>query len=120
MAKLVIPWGFHYVGRLMTMTRGALVPLIYSKLLQLRGNDLHQMTAFTLMSADVETIVNDSWRLLEPWAHLLQIVIGTYLLYRQLGAVCCIPIVVILCKSRRLLAYVSNTQIVGLLTVSFH
>ncbi|SPJ78456.1 related to multidrug resistance-associated protein [Fusarium torulosum] len=93
---LVIPWGFHYVGRLMTMTRGALVPLIYSKLLQLKGDNLHQMTAFTLMTADVETIVNDSWRLLEPWAHLLQIAIGTYLLYRQLGAVCCIPIIVIL------------------------
>ncbi|KAM0230001.1 hypothetical protein ACHAPO_009553 [Fusarium lateritium] len=93
---LVIPWGFHYVGRLMAMARGALVPLIYSKLLQLKGNNAHQMTAFTLVTADVETIVNDSWRLLEPWAHLLQMVIGTYLLYRQLGAVCCVPIIVIL------------------------
>ncbi|KAM0544993.1 hypothetical protein ACHAPJ_011574 [Fusarium lateritium] len=78
------------------MARGALVPLIYSKLLQLKGNNAHQMTAFTLVTADVETIVNDSWRLLEPWAHLLQMVIGTYLLYRQLGAVCCVPIIVIL------------------------
>jgi ATP-binding cassette subfamily C (CFTR/MRP) protein 1 len=91
------------------MTRGALVPLIYSKLLQQKGNSLHQMTAFTLVTADVETIVNDSWRLLEPWAHLLQIAIGTYLLYRQLGAVCCIPIIVILCKSRIALAFASST-----------
>ncbi|KAF5549201.1 multidrug resistance-associated [Fusarium mexicanum] len=54
------------------------------------------MTAFTLVTADVETIVSDSWRLLEPWANLLQIIIGTYLLYRQLGAVCCVPVIVIL------------------------
>ncbi|RGP61682.1 ABC multidrug transporter [Fusarium sporotrichioides] len=92
---LVIPWGFHYSSRLMIMARGALVSMIYTKLLQLRGDNLTRMTAFNLVTADVETIVNDSWRLLEPWAHLLQIIIGTYLLYRQLGAVCCIPIIVI-------------------------
>ncbi|GKU21471.1 unnamed protein product [Fusarium langsethiae] len=92
---LVIPWGFHYSSRLMIMARGALVSMIYTKLLQLRGDNWTRMTAFNLVTADVETIVNDSWRLLEPWAHLLQIIIGTYLLYRQLGAVCCIPIIVI-------------------------
>ncbi|KAM0484837.1 hypothetical protein ACHAP7_002853 [Fusarium lateritium] len=79
----------------MIMARGALISMIYSKLLRLKGNNSYGMTAFTLVTADVETIVNDSWRLLEPWAHLLQIVIGTYLLYRQLGAVCCVPIIVI-------------------------
>ncbi|KAF4332182.1 ABC transporter integral membrane type 1 [Fusarium beomiforme] len=94
--KLVIPWGFHYSSRLMIMARGALVSMIYSKLLRLKGNYVNPMTAFTLVTADVETIVNDSWRLLEPWAHLLQIIIGTYLLYQQLGAVCCVPTIVIL------------------------
>ncbi|OBS25287.1 hypothetical protein FPOA_05820 [Fusarium poae] len=93
---LVIPWGFHYSSRLMIMARGALVSMIYTKLLKLKGDNLTRMTAFTLVTADVETIVNDSWRLLEPWAHLLQIIIGTYLLYRQLGVVCCVPIIVIL------------------------
>jgi hypothetical protein len=85
----------------MIMARGALVSMIYAKLLKLKGSNPERMTAFTLMTADVETIVNDSWRLLEPWALLLQIAIGTYLLSRQLGAVCCVPILVILCKYRR-------------------
>ncbi|KAH7141839.1 putative multidrug resistance-associated protein, partial [Dactylonectria macrodidyma] len=93
---LLIPWCFHYISRLMIMARGALVSMIYSKLLQFRGNDIHRMTAFTLMTTDVEKIVDVWWRLLEPWSCLLQISIATYLLYRQLGAVCCVPILIIL------------------------
>ncbi|GAB0137433.1 hypothetical protein EsDP_00005697 [Epichloe bromicola] len=77
------------------MARGALVSMIYSKLLQSRDNGSQRMTAFTLMTTDVEKIVDDYWRLLEPVPCLAQIGIGTYLLYRQLGAVCCVPILVI-------------------------
>ncbi|KAK9783102.1 putative Multidrug resistance-associated protein [Seiridium cardinale] len=93
---LLVPWCFHYSSRLMIMARGALVSMIYSKLLQSSDNDADRATAFTLMTADVEKIVDTWWRLLDPWSCLLTISIGTYLLYRQLGAVCCVPILVIL------------------------
>lgn len=94
----MIPWNFHYQMRLMIMARGALVSMIYSKLLRSRVNSVDQSTAFTLMTTDVEKIVDVWWRLLEPWASLLQIIICTYLLYGQLGAICCVPIIVIFCK----------------------
>ncbi|KAK3337596.1 putative multidrug resistance-associated protein [Cercophora scortea] len=94
-SALVIPWCFHYHFRLMIMARGALVSMIYSKLLRTRVNGVDQSTAFTLMTTDVEKIVDVAWRLLEPWYCILQIGICTYLLYRQLGAVCCVPIIVI-------------------------
>ncbi|KAK3680588.1 putative multidrug resistance-associated protein [Podospora appendiculata] len=94
-SALVIPWCFHYHFRLMIMARGALVSMIYAKLLRTRVNGVDQSTAFTLMTTDVEKIVDVAWRLLEPWYCILQIGICTYLLYRQLGAVCCVPIVVI-------------------------
>ncbi|KAK9419089.1 putative Multidrug resistance-associated protein [Seiridium unicorne] len=93
---LLVPWCFHYSSRLMIMARGALVSMIYSKLLKSSDNDAGRATAFNLMTADVEKIVDTWWRLLDPWSCLLTISIGTYLLYRQLGAVCCVPILVIL------------------------
>ncbi|OIW26905.1 putative multidrug resistance-associated protein [Coniochaeta ligniaria NRRL 30616] len=92
---LLMPWRFHYSSRLMLMARGALVSMIYSKLLQPKDNDIHPATAFTLMTTDVEKIVDVWWRLLDPWFGLLKMGIGTYLLYRQLGAVCCVPILVV-------------------------
>lgn len=82
----------------MIKARGVLVSMIYSKLLRSRANGAEQSTAFTLMTNDVEKIVDVWWRLLEPWYCILQISICTYLLYRQVGAICCVPILVILCK----------------------
>ncbi|KAK7978166.1 hypothetical protein PG988_005656 [Apiospora saccharicola] len=63
---LTIPWCFHYQFRLMIMARGVLVSMIYSKLLRSRANGAEQSSAFTLMTNDVEKIVDVWWRLLEP------------------------------------------------------
>jgi hypothetical protein len=78
------------------MTRGALVSIIYSKLLRSTSDDVDRSTAFSLVSNDAERIVDVLWRLLEPWPGLIQISLCTYLLNRQLGAVSCVPILVIL------------------------
>lgn len=81
------------------MTRGAMISLIYSKILKIKSSSASHSMAFTLMTTDVEKIVETFWRLiLEPWPCLLQIGIGGYLLYRQLGPVCCVPILVIFGK----------------------
>lgn len=82
------------------MARGALVPMIYSKLLKFEGDGARTTNAYTLMITDVEKIVDNGWRLLQFWSCLLQMGIGTYLLYRQLGGVCCVPILVIFCEQR--------------------
>lgn len=83
----------------MTITRGALVTMIYSKLLHTKANVVDQSAALTLMTTDVEKIVETFWRLiLDPWSCILQLGICVYLLYRQLGAVCCAPIIIMSCK----------------------
>ncbi|KAL3712035.1 hypothetical protein TMatcc_000730 [Talaromyces marneffei ATCC 18224] len=93
---LVSPWSYHMTFRLMIMTRGALIPMIYSKLLQTKVKPADQSAALTLMTTDVEKIVETFWRLiLDPWSCILQLGICVYLLYLQLGAVCCVPIIVI-------------------------
>lgn len=43
---LLIPCNYHHSSRLMIMARGALVSMIYSKLLQSRDSDSQRMTAF--------------------------------------------------------------------------
>lgn len=83
----------------MTITRGVLVTMIYSKLLRTKVNVVDQSAALTLMTTDVEKIVETFWRLImDPWSCILQLGICVYLLYRQLGAVCCVPIIVIFRK----------------------
>jgi hypothetical protein len=46
------------------MTRGALIPMIYSKLLQTKVKPADQSAALTLMTTDVEKIVETFWRLI--------------------------------------------------------
>jgi ATP-binding cassette subfamily C (CFTR/MRP) protein 1 len=90
----------------MIMTRGVLIPMIYSKLLENKGNAIDQSTAFTLMTTDVEKIIETFFLLImTPWESFLQMSICTYLLYRLLGAVCCVPIIAILgmLQKRRLM-----------------
>jgi ABC-type siderophore export system fused ATPase/permease subunit len=83
----------------MTITRGVLVTMIYSRLLRTKVNVVDQSAALTLMTTDVEKIVETFWRLiLDPWSCILQLGICVYLLYRQLGAVCCVPIIIIFRK----------------------
>lgn len=93
------PWCFHIVFRFMMITRGALVAMVYSKLLRTRSNVLDQSTALTLMTTDSEKIVEAFWRLvLDSWSCIMQLGILIYLLYKQVGAVCCVPILTMLCK----------------------
>lgn len=83
----------------MMITRGALVAMVYSKLLRTRSNALDQSAALTLMTTDSEKIVEAFWRLvLDSWSCIMQLAILIYLLYKQVGAVCCVPIITMLCK----------------------
>ncbi|RDW82953.1 hypothetical protein BP5796_04444 [Coleophoma crateriformis] len=55
---------------------------------------LDNLAAVTLMSADVERIVQGLRSLHEFWANFIQVGIATYLLQRELGLACIAPIVV--------------------------
>ncbi|KAK2591919.1 hypothetical protein QQS21_010393 [Conoideocrella luteorostrata] len=85
----------HCVDRFMTMFRGAAVSLIYNHMLTLSLSDCDDSSVITLMSTDVDEIVNCLSGLNEVWAHLIEVVLGVVLLSRQLGWVCIIPLVVV-------------------------
>lgn len=79
--------------RAATMARGALVPIIHDKTLALALSDANDAAALTLISTDIETITNGIVSLHELWATVVEIGIAVWLLERQLGVACVIPIV---------------------------
>jgi ATP-binding cassette, subfamily C (CFTR/MRP), member 1 len=78
----------------MVIIRGSLVTTIYRKTTEISLTALDNSAAVTLMSTDVERIVNGMRLMHEFWANLIQVFIATYLLQRELGVACVAPIAV--------------------------
>ena len=74
------------------MMRGCVIPSIFSKTLRIRASDTSHSTALSLINTDIETIIPGIIHMHETWVGLLEIGIAIYLLYRQIGAACAIPI----------------------------
>ena len=74
--------------------RGSIIGLVYQKSLGLDLNvsGVSLEGALTLISTDIETAVQGLVHVHELWAGIVEIGIGIYLLYRQLGAACAMPI----------------------------
>ena len=88
----------HLTYRTITMARGGLISLIFAKTSLLDSTVVYSAQALTLMSADIERITNGWQTMHEIWAGVIEIAIAIYLLERQLGAACAIPIAVAVCK----------------------
>lgn len=84
----------HLTYRAITMARGGLVSMMFAKTSSLKANAADPATSLTLMSADIERITNGWQTMHEIWANLIEIALAIYLLERQLGAACAIPIAV--------------------------
>lgn len=67
------------------MVRAALIVNIYHKSTELCINSPEGDIALTLMTTDVERIVEAAKMLHEIWAHMIEAGIGSWLLYNQLG-----------------------------------
>jgi hypothetical protein len=80
------------------MLRGALITVIYLKTTELCINSSEGDTALTLMSTDVERIVEAANKLHDVWAQLVETGIATWLLYNQLGVSAFVAPVVALCS----------------------
>ena len=89
----------HLTYRAITMARGGLVSMMFAKTSLLKANSADPATSLTLMSADIERITNGWQTMHEIWANLIEIALAIYLLERQLGAACAIPIAVAIGKS---------------------
>ena len=88
----------HYsqvMNRCVTMSRGALVALIYDRALQVPDGLYDEATAVTLMSSDTTLIAQSLATLHDLWALTIQVAIGLFLLARQVGWVCVMPVVVV-------------------------
>ncbi|KAG8676479.1 hypothetical protein FPOAC2_02575 [Fusarium poae] len=82
----------HLTVRATTMARGQLISMLYDKATDLSITAANPTAALTLMSADIERI-DTGWRTAhDVWANLIEIVIAVYLLGRQLGLACLIPV----------------------------
>ena len=89
----------HLTYRAITMARGGLISLMFAKTSSLKANTADPATSMTLMSADIERITTGWQTMHEIWANLIEITLAIYLLERQLGAACAIPIGVAIGKS---------------------
>jgi len=79
-------------AQVLTLFRGCCISLIYDSTLTMidssKGSE-----AVTLMSADIQSCLGVLPSLNELWASLIEIVVAIYLLARQMGAFCIVPII---------------------------
>lgn len=88
----------HRTYRAITMVRGALVSMVYGKSCTLTIKDADPAASLTLMSADIERIVQGWQTMNEIWANAGEIGLAIFLLERQLAISCVIPVAVSICK----------------------
>lgn len=82
----------HWTYRSITMARGGLISMLFAKTSLLKSDDVDPSASLTLMSADIERITNGWQTMHEIWANIIEIGVAIYLLERQLGAACGIPV----------------------------
>ncbi|KAF2663667.1 hypothetical protein BT63DRAFT_465330 [Microthyrium microscopicum] len=81
--------------RFQTAFRGSMVSLIYSKILT-TGPEYKDAQPVTLMTTDVEQISQGFNGGLNLWALIIELAVGIWLLWRQLGASAIAPILLVL------------------------
>ncbi|KAK2768034.1 ABC multidrug transporter [Colletotrichum kahawae] len=81
-------WYQHMTYQLVTLFRGGLVSLIFKKTLDLDASAIKDPAPVTLMSVDIENIAVALTYIHDIWAAVVELPIGIYLLYRQVGPPC--------------------------------
>ncbi|KAK3903067.1 ABC transporter [Staphylotrichum tortipilum] len=84
----------HRTYRTIAMVRAGLVSMIYRKTGLLSLKDIDPATSMTLMSADIERIVQGWQTMHEIWGNAVEVGVAIYLLERQLGVACAVPVAV--------------------------
>jgi len=75
----------HKINRMVTMVRGALVNAVYRQTLEVAVAGLEESKAVTLMSSDVERIVEAILPIHSIWSSPLEIGLAIWLLQREIG-----------------------------------
>nr|POF13541.1 abc transporter c family member 9 [Quercus suber] len=115
---LIAAYGLVYAGvaisigqyswrarRFASMMRASIGGLIYHESLRLdiMSPSVVPTAALTLMSTDIEIIIIGLYQVHELWASATEISIAMYLIYRQLGAACAMPISVAIGRAHHLI-----------------
>ncbi|KAK0732544.1 putative ABC multidrug transporter [Apiosordaria backusii] len=101
----------HLTYQLITMVRGALVGLIYGKITVLDSSTLIDAAPLTHMSTDIDGIAAGLMFLHDIWASVLELGVGVYLLYREIGIPCFLVVIPI--SAATILTEQMSIRIVG-------
>ncbi|KAF2119372.1 P-loop containing nucleoside triphosphate hydrolase protein [Lophiotrema nucula] len=82
----------HLTYRFITMMRGGMISMLYNKATEINLADVDTASSLTLMSADIERIVTGMQTAHEIWSNAVEVGLAIFLLQRQLGAACAVPI----------------------------
>ena len=74
--------------------------MLYNKATDIPLADVDTASSLTLMSADIERIVTGMQTGHELWANSIEVALAIFLLERQLGVACAVPVGVAVGKSR--------------------
>ena len=93
----------HKTFQLVTRLRGALVSLLYLKTLTSPPQSLTERAPVTLMSVDVDGITSAAPNAHEIWASPVEIGVAVWLLQRQIGVMCVVPLSIVVCASHSII-----------------
>ncbi|KAJ5992424.1 ABC transporter integral membrane type 1 [Penicillium sp. IBT 35674x] len=86
----------HRFSRVNTLFRGTMISLIHDKTLALQDDLFAESAALTLMSTDIDGIIEHLENFNDVWARTIEVAIGTWLLERQVGPACLVPLILTL------------------------
>ncbi|KAL7815012.1 P-loop containing nucleoside triphosphate hydrolase protein [Trichoderma aethiopicum] len=98
------------LNRLKVMIRGAVVGLIHRKSLNHISSNYDDGKAVTLMSTDAENVGQSARFFHETWAQVIEVLIGTAMLAKEVGWIFPVPIVIIFFCSRMSRYLAKNLQ----------
>ncbi|KZL81674.1 abc transporter [Colletotrichum incanum] len=83
--------------RAATVMRGSIIGLVYQKSLRLDTTvpDVSPEGALTLVTTDIENITQGVVYLHDIWGAFVEMAVGIYLIYRQLGSACAMPVAIV-------------------------
>lgn len=85
--------------RLNVMSHMTIIGLIYNRSFTAKDGTFDAAAAVTLMTNDAEQVMFTADLFHELWSQTIEFSIGMYLLSTQLGWVCVIPVLAVLCMS---------------------
>ncbi|CAG8088723.1 unnamed protein product [Penicillium nalgiovense] len=86
----------HRLSTVSTLFRGTMISLIHDRTMTLQDDLFAEGAALTLMSTDIDGIIEHLENFNDVWARTIEVAIGTWLHERQVGATCMVPLILTL------------------------